>query len=157
MCQRCGCQQFIEAGREAVLKRAVEIVAELKLSPSNVDDYEITETISGIIAPFGLREDEVFRIASWISGLHDDHPLVRRGEQYQKHMRAFQDSFARLPVPGDPKYIATTYHQLEQLARRLDEAALASLPFETQKTIEAVNHVHEDKTRLSRVKERYGL
>ena len=157
MCQRCGCQQFIKEGKEAILKRAVDIVKELRLSPANVDDYEITETISGIIAPFGLKEDEVYQAASWVSSLHDDNPRVRRGEQYQNHVRAFRDIFARLPVQGDPKHIATTYHQLEQLARELDDVAKASLDPEIREAIEAVNHVHDDRTRAARVKKRYSL
>ncbi len=157
MCQRCGCQQFIKEGKEAILKRAVDIVKELRLSPANVDDYEITETMSGIIAPFGLKEDEVYQAASWVSSLHDDNPRVRRGEQYQNHVRAFRDIFARLPVQGDPKHIATTYHQLEQLARELDDVAKASLDPEIREAIEAVNHVHDDRTRAARVRERYSL
>ena len=157
MCQYCGCTEFIKAGKAAVLKRAAEIVQELKLKPDNVDDYECTEAISGIIAPFGLREDEVYQVASWISGLHEDNPRVRRGEQYQKHVEAFRDIFARLPFQGDPKHIGTTYHQLEQLARELDEASLTSLPSEIQAAIRAVNHVHEDQTRQMRLKQRYGL
>lgn len=157
MCQRCGCQQFLQEGDEASLKRAVDIVKELRLNLSNIDDYECTETISGMIAPFGMREDEVFPIASWISGLHEDNPQVRQREQYQKYVTAFRDIFARLPVYGDPKHIATIYHQLEQLARQLDEAALMPLEPETRQTIEAVNHIHEDRTRQPRLKERYGL
>ena len=157
MCQRCGCEQFLKQGSEAILKRAVEIVKELGLSPSNVDDYECTETISGMIAPLGLREDEVFRTASWVSGLHEDNLQVRRGEQYQKYVEAFEDIFARLPSQGDPKHIATTYHQLEQLGRQLDAAALVSLEPEFREAIEAINHVHEDRTRQSRLKELYGL
>ena len=108
-------------------------------------------------APFGLREDEVYRTASRVSGLHEDNPQVRRGQEYQKSVHAFQDIFACLPVQGDPKQIATTYHQLEQLARQLDEAAMASLEPEIRETIEAVNSVHDDRTRQSRLKERYGL
>lgn len=135
----------------------MEIVSELGITTENVDDYECTETISGMSAPFGLREDEVYQTASWVSGLHRDNPQVRREEQYQKHVEAFQDIFAHLPVQGDPKHIATTYHQLEQLARQLDEAALASVESEIRQAIEAVNRVHEDRTRQSRLKDRYGL
>lgn len=157
MCQSCGCQQFIKAGQEAMVRRVTEIVAELQLTPANVDDYECTETISGSIAPFGIKEDEVYQVASWVSGLHDDNPQARRAEQYQKHVIAFRDIFARLPVQGDPKHIATIYHQLEQLARELNEPAKASLAPKIHQTIEAVNHVHDDRTRAARVKERYSL
>lgn len=157
MCQLCECTEYTKQGKGAVLRRVVEIVNDLGLTPENVDDYECTETISGVIAPFGGRQDEVYQIASWVSGLHEDNPQVRRGERYQKHVEAFRDIFARLPLQGDPKHIATTYHQLEQLARHLDKADMASLEPEFRKAIEAVNHVHEDRTRQSRLKERYGL
>lgn len=157
MCERCGCQQFIKEGRKAILRRVVDIIKELRVTPTNSDDYEATETISGIIAPFGLREDEVFQTASWVSGLHEDNPRVKRGEQYQAHVRAFRDIFTRLPARGDPKHIATTWHQLEQLARELDETVVASLNTEIQQAIQAVNHVHDDTTRQARLVERYGL
>ena len=157
MCQRCGCRQFIQEGKEAVRKRAVDIVKKLQLTPANVDDYESTEVISGIIAPFGLKEDDVYQTASWISALHEGIRRINRDERYQVHVRAFQDIFARLPVQGNSKHIATTYHQLEQLARELDETTIASLDPEIQQVIQAVNHVHEDTTRQARLKERYGL
>ncbi len=157
MCESCSCQQFIKEGKEAVLKQVVDTIKELLLTPTNVDDYEATETISGMIAPFGLREDEVYQTACWVSSLHEDNPRVRRGERYQAHVRAFQDIFARLPAQGDPKQIATTYHQLEQLARELDETVVASLDTEIQQAIQAVNHVHDDTTRRARLVERYGL
>ncbi len=156
MCQTCGCQQFIAAGQEAVRKRAVDIVKELRLTPDNVDDYECTESISGMIAPFGNKDDEVYQVASWISGLHEGG-RTNWNERYQSHARAFRDLFTRLPVQGDPKHITTTYHQLEQLARELDEKTIASLDPEIQQAIQAVNHVHEDTTRRARLKERYGL
>lgn len=157
MCQRCGCQQFINAGQKAIIKRAGEIVTELQLTPANVDDYECTETISGLIAPFGIKDDEVYQVASWISSLHQDNPRVKREEQYQNHRRAFKAIFARLPVQGDPKHIATTYHQLEQLARELDEKALASLEPEIREAVEAVNRVHDDSTRAARLRESFNL
>ncbi|MBI3931097.1 MAG: hypothetical protein HY325_03645 [Chloroflexi bacterium] len=156
MCQGCGCQQFIKEGKEAVRKRALEIVKELRLTPANVDDYECTETISDMIAPFGNKEDEVYRAASWISGLHEGG-RSNRGERYQAHARAFEDIFARLPLQGDPKHITTNYHQLEQLAREIDETTIASLDPKISQAIQAVNHVHEDRTRQARLRKRYGL
>ncbi|MBI4187871.1 MAG: hypothetical protein HY529_01555 [Chloroflexi bacterium] len=157
MCDLCGCQEFIKKGQESIRKRSVEIVKELRLAPNNIDDYECTEAISGMIAPFGNRDDEVYHAASWISGLHQSMSRLDRDERYQKHAHAFRDLFARLPVKGDPKHITTTYHQLEQLARELDEKSLASLDSETRRTIDTVNHIHEDRTRQARLKERYGL
>jgi len=157
MCQRCGCQQFINGGQETIRKRVVDIIEELRLNTTNLDDYENTEVISSLIAPFSNTEDEIYATASWVSALHEGVRQSNRDERYQTHARAFQDIFSRLPVQGDPKHIATTYHQLEQLARDLDETTLTSLDLDTQETIQAVNHVHEDTTRQTRLKERYGL
>lgn len=157
MCQRCGCQQFVQAGKEALLKRVTDIIDELSLTTANLDDYECTEVISDLIAPFAMKEDEVYQVASWISGLHEGVPQAARDERYQTHRRAFHDIFNRLPISGDPKNIATVYHQLEQLAREMDESAITSLTPELQQVVRAVNHVHEDRTRQTRLKERYGL
>jgi len=157
MCRLCGCQQFIKEGKQAVIKRVSVIINELQLTPANLDDYECTEVISEIIAPFALRDDEVFETASWISGMHQDVPQANRNERYQAHEQAFRDIFSCLPAQGDPRHIATAYHQLEQLARQLDGAAITSLPPEIQQTVRAVNHVHDDRTRQARLKERYHL
>lgn len=158
MCQRCGCQEILRSGKEETLARVLDIVRELGVTPDNVDDYEATETISAQIAPFGSREDDVFQTAVWISSLHEGLPRSGRDERYQAYVIAFRDIFARLPIQGEPKHIATTYHQLEQLSRELDEATLASLNPETRDVIQAVNHVHDNMaTKVARLKERYNL
>jgi hypothetical protein len=158
MCQRCGCQEILRSGKEKTLARILDIVKELGVTPDNVDDYEATEAISAQIAPFGSREDDVFQTAVWISSLHEGLARSGRDERYQAHVRAFRDIFARLPVRGEPKRIATTYHQLEQLSRELDEPALASLTPEIRDVIQAVNHVHDNMpTKVARLKERYNL
>lgn len=158
MCQLCGCQEFIKKGKGAVLQRVEEIMKELSVTTANVNDYEDTETISGIIAPLCSKEEEVSQTATWVSKLHDDMPRSNREKRCQAHVRAFRDIFSRLPAKGEPKLIATTFHQLEQLARELDETALASLDPETRETIQAVNHVHDDmEAQRARLWEHYGL
>lgn len=158
MCELCGCNQYIKQGKEAVLRRTVEIVKELCLTIQNADDYEATEVISGLIAPFGSKEDDVYQTAAWVSNLHMGMSRLDRDKRYQAHVRAFRDIFSRLPVRGEPKHIATTYHQLEQLCRELDEADLASLETQTKEAIQAVNQVHEGlEVKVARLKQRYGL
>ncbi len=157
MCQVCGCQQYIKEGQGSIRRRVTDIVKELRVTPNNVDDYEFIESIAGMIAPFGTQEDEMYQTAVWISDLHKGNRAFDPEKRYQAHIQAFKDIFARLPVDGAPKHLATTWHQLEQLARELDEKALASLDTEMQKTVQAVNHVHDDRTRETRLKERYGL
>lgn len=158
MCQLCGCGQYIEQGKEAVLKRAVEIVNELGITARNADDYEDTEVISRLIAPFGSSEDDVYQTAAWVSNLHMGMSRGDRSDRYQAHIRAFQDIFSRLPARGEPKHIATTYHQLEQLGHELDETDLASLDPETRETLQAVNNIHGNLAgTIARLKQRYGL
>ncbi len=158
MCQLCGCGQYIEQGKEAVLKRSVEIIKELGITARNAVDYEDTEVISRLIAPFGSSEDDVYRTAVWVSNLHMGMSRGDRSDHYQAHIRAFQDIFSRLPARGEPKHIATTYHQLEQLGHELDETDLASLDSETREALQAVNNIHGNLAgAIARLKQRYGL
>ena len=156
MCKRCGCQQFIKAGKEVILKRAIDIVKELHLTQANVDDYECTETFPKFIAPLGLREDEVYQTAAWVTTLNDSQQ-TKQDELYQTYVHAFRDIYARLPAKGSPKHITTVYHQLEQLFRELDEVTIASLDPEIREAFEAIKNVHKDTTRTARLKERYNL
>lgn len=158
MCELCGCNQYLKQGKKAVLRRTLEILNELCLTNQNADDYEATEIIAGIISPFGSKEDDVYPTAAWVSNLHMGMSRLDRDKRYQAHARAFRDIFSRLPAQGEPKHIATTYHQLEQLCRELDEADLASLEPPTQEAIRAVNQVHEGiEIKATRLKQRYGL
>ncbi len=158
MCQRCGCTEYIRQGKPAVLKRAVEIIRELGVTPANTEDYEEIESISRFIAPFGAVDDEVYETAAWMSSLHMDMSRLKRYESYQAHARAFRDVFSRLPAKGSPKHIATAYHQLEQLSRELSETDLAATGPETRETVRAVNRVHDGlAAREEKLKQRYGL
>ena len=158
MCRLCECTTYIAKGKDAVLKRATEIIHTVRLTTQNVNDFEATEVISGIIAPFGSREDDVFRTAAWVSRLHDDGLQGGREQRYRASVRAFEDIFKRLPVQGDPKVLATTFHQLEQLCREIEHDALASSEPDLRDAILAVNHVHDDmETKVAQLKERYGL
>ncbi len=156
MCELCGCNQYITQGKEAVLRRTTEIVKELALTAKNVDDYENTEIISGIIAPVDTRDDDVYQAAAWISGLHMAVP--RWKEPSNALARAFRDIFSRLPVQGESKHIVTIYHQLEQFVRELDDSDLASLDPKTREAMQAMVHVHDDlEAKVAGMKQRYGL
>ncbi len=158
MCELCGCSHYIGQGKDAVLRRAVEIIKELKLTARNLNDYENTELISTIICPFGSRTDEVYNAAAWISDLHAFPGLINPNARYGDYASAFEDVFARLPAKGDPKHIATTYHQLEQLNKELDDAALSELDTAARKTLQALRRVHDDAGgREAALRKHYGL
>jgi hypothetical protein len=158
MCELCGCSHYILQGKDAVLGRASEIVKELKLIVRNLPDYENTELMSSIISPFGSRTDEVYKAAEWISDLHAFPGLVNINTRYEDYAEAFKDVFARLPAKGDPKEIATTYHQLEQLNKELEDADLDSLDVATQNTLRALRRVHDNpEEREDELRKRYGL
>ncbi len=159
MCELCGCTQYIKEGKEAVLKRAEEIIVELALSPDNVDDYENTEIITRLICPFGSMGDEVYKTAVWVSDLHMSVRKPNRFEEsYQAHVRAFQDILSRLPVKGEPRHIVTTYHQLEQLGREVDSNDLASVEPKIREALLAVNQVHEGaQSKEAKLRQRYDL
>ncbi len=158
MCELCGCRQYVAQGNEAVLRRAVDIVNELQITAENLASYENTELISSLIAPFGSRIDDVYQTAAWISDLHAVPGLVNRNTRYEEYVRAFRDIFARLPASGNPRDVATAYHQLEQLNKEIDDASLASLGPATRDVLVALRRVHDDpEGRETRLKERYGL
>ena len=158
MCELCGCTHYILQGKDVALGRAVEIVQELKLTVRNLPDYENTELISSIISPFGSRSDEVYKAAEWISDLHAFPGLINRNTRYEDYAKAFKDTFARLPVQGDARHIATTYHQLEQLNKELDDADLASVDSGVRSALQALRSVHDDaEGRENHLRQRYGL
>jgi hypothetical protein len=156
MCELCGCSQYIEQGKEVVLERVTEVVKELALTSKNVADYEDTEIISGIIAPFDARDEDIYQAAIWISSLHMGLPTWN--EPARALALAFRDIFSRLPVQGDPKHVVTIYHQLEQFGRVLADADLTSLDPETRRAMQAMSHVHDNlEARVAELKEQYSL
>lgn len=158
MCQLCGCSEYIGQGRDAVLRRAIEIVDELKITAENVADYEDTELISSLIAPFGSRRDDVIEAAEWISDLHSIPGLVNRNTHYDDYARAFKAILQQLPVSGEAKDIVTKYHQLEQLNKELDDAGLRSVKESARQALVALRRVHDDpEGRELRLKQKYGL
>jgi hypothetical protein len=136
----------------------VEIVNELQITAENLASYEDTELICSLIAPFGSRTDDIYQTAAWVSDLHALPGLVNRNTRYQEYVQAFRDIFGHLPVSGNPKDIATTYHQLEQLNKELDDVSLASVSPSTREVLDTLRRVHDDpEGRETRLKERYGL
>ena len=158
MCGLCGCQQFINRGSEAVLKRAVEIVQELGLTPENMDGFEDCEFICGLIAPrasLSSSAPEIWETAHWVRSLHGE---FYKGED-QAYAQAARDIFAQLPGEGNAKEVITTYHQLEQLHRHISEESLATLAdARVRDTILALRHIHDNpEKRRARIVERYKL
>ncbi|MBI4331733.1 MAG: hypothetical protein HY673_10680 [Chloroflexi bacterium] len=153
----CGCTQYVPQGKKAVLDRAAQIVHELEITPENAADYEDTEIICRLIAPFAPKDGVVFETAAWVATLHSA-PRKGREDRYQAHARAFHDIFNRLPARGTPRDITTAWHQLEKLEETLDDQALAAVEPTVRAAIEAMRNVrggYQDKA--ARLKERYGL
>lgn len=158
MCQLCGCQKFIERGAEAVLKRAVEIVEQLGVTPGNMHLFEDCELICNLIAPrpsHSTVAPEIWETAQWVRSLHEEWAKVE-GQAYTEAARGI---FAQLPGGGNPKEVITTYHQLEQLHRHISEESLATLAdARVRDTILALRHIHDNpEKRRARIVERYKL
>jgi len=148
--------KFIEQGHEAVLKRAIAIIREMGVSPENAQRFEDGERICYfLVSKLGSGEDEeVRRIAEWVAGLHRHYP--ERGQAYAK---AARDIFGNLPAKGSAQEVITTWHQLEQLCRELDDGLLSSVKDAAVKdAIRAVQHIHDDnKQRRAELLQRYHL
>ena len=146
MCQQCGCFPLIEQGRKAVLDRAVAIIEEMGVSAENVQRFEDGERICGLIASklAAGDDEEVRQIAEWVMELHKRN-YAKKSETYAV---AARDVFAKLPAKGPPKDIITTWHQLEQLCRELNEEDISSIEDGAiRDAIRAVTHVHDDLQR----------
>lgn len=157
MCQQCGCLPLIEQGRKAVVDRAVAIIEEMGVSAENVQRFEDGERICGLIASkLATGDDEETRqIAEWVMGLHKRN-YAKKSEAYAA---AARDVFAKFPAKGPPKDIITTWHQLEQLCRELNEEDISFVEDGAIKdAIRAVKHVHDDlQQRRVEFERRYHL
>lgn len=143
MCQQCGCLGFTEQGRSVVLDRAVAIVKEMGVTAENVQRFEDGERICGLIASklAGGEDDEVRQIADWVMALHK-RTYAKKSEAYAA---AARDVFAQFPAKGPPKDIITTWHQLEQLCRELNDEDISRVgDGAIRDAVRAVKHVHDD-------------
>jgi hypothetical protein len=157
MCKPCGCVEVIEKGKAAIIERVAELVKELRVNSSNVDDFECVEVMSGMIAPLSSKHADIFEVAAWIEKLHEG--MTHYESRSQKYALAYEDVLARRPVQGEPKKIAGMYHQLEQLVNKLDGTDIVALEKDPEVLdgVNAVMNVHKDRTRAGRLKERYNL
>lgn len=157
MCQPCGCVTFIEQGPEAILKRAVAIIKNMGITEENVQLFEDGERICYLIGSkiVSSEDAEVRQIAEWVAGLHQRV----HADRSQAYAKAARDVFANFPVKAPPREVITTWHQLEQLCRELDDNLVSAVDDPaTRNTIRAVQHVHDD-TQQRRVEllQRYDL
>lgn len=157
MCQSCGCGSYIEHGHKAVLNRVIAIVKEMGVTTENVQRFADGERICGLIASklAGGEDDEVRQIAEWVRELHKRN-FANRSQAYAA---AARNVFANLPAQGPPRDIITTWHQLEQLCRELDDDLLSSLgDAAIRNTIRAVQHAHDDtQQHCTELLQRYHL
>ncbi len=158
MCQLCGCKKFIERGAEAVLKRAVDLVEELGVTPGNMHLFEDCELICNLIAPrpsHSTVAPEIWETAQWVRSLHEEWDKV----EGQAYTEAARDIFAQLPGRGNAKEVITTYHQLEQLHRHISDESLTTLADAgVRDTILALKHIHDNPAeRRARLVQHYHL
>ncbi|MEM1994468.1 MAG: hypothetical protein QXW32_03195 [Nitrososphaerales archaeon] len=157
MCELCGCIAYIGSGKQAVVKRALEIVKQLKISRENVDLFEDCERISYEVVAHSSpssEESKILETCRWIHRLHE--PIYRNW--FPRYLNAAKDVFAKLPVEGDVKEVVTAYHQLEQLVKEIGDEELASLEEGVREALKAVKNVHENNlAKRTKLKERYSL
>lgn len=142
MCKQCGCVVFIEEGPESVLKRVINIIAEMGVTVENVQCFEDGERICGFIAARVASSDdeEVKEIAEWVAELHESL-YAERSRTYAKVAR---EVFANFPQSFSPKEVITEWHQLEQLCRELGDGLVVSMDEGIRDVIRAVQHVHDN-------------
>ncbi|MEM2210715.1 MAG: hypothetical protein QXW83_04100 [Nitrososphaerales archaeon] len=120
MCDLCGCIKYINEGKEAILKRAQEIITKLNLSRNNVELFEDCERIAHEVVAFSypsIKDNEILAISKWIRNLHE--PIFKK--RLQNYLDAAKDVFSKLPININTKEAITMYHQLEQLVKEIDD------------------------------------
>ena len=158
MCDLCGCKTYLDSGKQAAVNRAQEIIRHLDLTAENIELFEDCERILHEVFSYSFpsyEESEMLVVSRWAHSLHQ-HIYT---ERFPKYIGAAKDVFDLLPVSGDAKDIVTAYHQLEQLAKEIEDKELASIEdARIRETIKAVWGVHDNNlAKKTRLKERYGL
>ena len=140
-----------------MLNRTVAIIEELGVTAENAQSFEDGERICGLIASklASGEDEEVREIAAWVRELHKRNYADRS----RSYAAAARDVFAKFPAKGSPRDIITTWHQLEQLCRELNEEDISSIEDAAiRKSIQAVRHVHDGlKERRIEFIKRYHL
>jgi len=157
MCQPCGCGHYIEQGHKAVLNRVIAIIEQMGVTADNVQRFEDGERIGGLIASklAAGEDEEVRQIAEWVRELHKRNYADRS----QSYAAAARDVFAKFRANGAPRDIITTWHQIEQLCRKLTVEDISSVEDAAiRDAFLAVRHVHDDlKERRVEFMKRYHL
>lgn len=158
MCDLCGCKTYIDSGKQAVIARAEEIVKKLNITRDSVELFEDCERILHEVFSYSFassEESELLTASKWAHELHE--PIYK--ERFPKYLEAAKAVFARLPVIDNTKDIVTTYHQLEQLAKEIEDKELGFIEDgNVRETIKAIWSVHDNNlAKKTKLKERYGL
>lgn len=158
MCDLCGCIKYINEGKQAILKRAREIITKLNLTHNNVELFEDCERIAHEVVAFSypsIEDNEIISISKWIHNLHE--PIFKK--RFQNYLDAAKDVFGKLPININTKEAITMYHQLEQLVKEIDDEDLKSLmDTNFKETLIAVKNIHNNNLiKRMRLKERYSL
>ncbi|MBI2934435.1 MAG: hypothetical protein HYY29_02570 [Chloroflexi bacterium] len=157
MCRSCGCIEYINSGKMAVLDRATQIIQTLGVTPQNASVYEDGEYICGLVGPLApiSEADEVWDI---VKMMHHYHEGIT-GQSRKAAVAAVRDVFAHFPARGTAKEILTMWHQLEQLQREISDAEIESLSDNTlREALHAMRHVHDrSEARKTELIAKYNL
>lgn len=157
MCSVCGCEEYLTQGKQATLKRALELVQLLGVTEHNAQAFEDGEIICSIIGPkVSVTEmPEVYEVVSFLNRCHEHI----HQEVYRKGMLAAQNVFGKLPAKGEPREVLRLYHQLEQLSREISEKDLSLLADDNiRRALLTIQGIHgHSNLRRANLAELYGL
>lgn len=158
MCQACGCSEYIKQGKDVALKRAVDIVKRLGVTPENARLFEDGETICGILGPrLPVSSSEAVEIWDIVQTVHAFHEGLHQDKR-RKALEAAKDIFNHFPAKGNPKETLILWQQLESLHHDLDDNMIDSQEPSVAAAIRAMRHVHDDSAqRRSELIKKYNL
>jgi len=132
------------------IKKCKKMVARIGIRTEQVQAYEDCERISDIICDDIVELIDDADLQDTIKKMRRLHAEIR-AEHAAPFIKKAKELYGRLP---DSKSVLT-YHQVEQLLEKVDDAAIAGEEPEMRDLLGAIKHVH-DKGHAARKAEIFG-
>ncbi|MBM5804563.1 MAG: hypothetical protein FJZ49_00590 [Candidatus Verstraetearchaeota archaeon] len=125
---------------EDAIRRAAEIITEVKLTPQDVEAYERCEIISDLMDDEMLRQVDDEELRKILQEMRRLHVEVRR-MNYAAYIDVAKELFGKIP---DKRYVLK-YHELEGLCKKIGEQEIRRIKdANVRGTLVKVKHIHDD-------------
>jgi hypothetical protein len=125
---------------EDALRKATEIINELKLTPKDIDEYEDCEIISDLMDDDMISHVEDGEFRRVLQEMKRKHLEIRR-MNYAAYIDMAKELFMKIP---NMKYILR-YHELEKLSKKFNDKGIEQIKdTDVKEILLKIVHVHDD-------------